>query len=106
MANRNGVVFHQDNPKPRTSLITRKQLLEMGWEVMLYLPYNSSIAETDYYSFRFLQNHLHGQHSIQKRLSKISDSDFCFENETFFERGIMELAGRCERSLKSMVNIS
>ena len=34
LATRKGVIFHQDNARPHTSLITRKKLLELGWEVM------------------------------------------------------------------------
>ena len=37
---RTGVIFHQDNGRPQTSLVTRKKLLELGWEVMPHLPYS------------------------------------------------------------------
>jgi len=30
IANRKGVVFHQDNVRPHVSLITRQKLLELG----------------------------------------------------------------------------
>ena len=29
-----GVIFHQDNARPHGSLVTRKKLLDLGWEVM------------------------------------------------------------------------
>ncbi|XP_025163175.1 histone-lysine N-methyltransferase SETMAR-like, partial [Harpegnathos saltator] len=32
LANRKGVVFHQDNARPHTSLTTRQKLRELGWE--------------------------------------------------------------------------
>ena len=34
LATRKSVTFHQDNARPHTSLVTRKQLLELGWEVI------------------------------------------------------------------------
>ncbi|XP_015432529.1 PREDICTED: histone-lysine N-methyltransferase SETMAR-like [Dufourea novaeangliae] len=34
LANRKGIVFHHDNARPHTSLVTRGKLLELGWEVM------------------------------------------------------------------------
>ncbi|XP_017796120.1 PREDICTED: histone-lysine N-methyltransferase SETMAR-like [Habropoda laboriosa] len=33
MANRKGVMFHQDNARPHVSLTTRQKLLELGWDV-------------------------------------------------------------------------
>ena len=39
LASRKGVIFHQDNARPHTSLVTRKKLLELGWEVMPHPPY-------------------------------------------------------------------
>ncbi|XP_072756194.1 histone-lysine N-methyltransferase SETMAR-like [Anoplolepis gracilipes] len=38
LANRKGVVFHQDNARPHTSLTTRQKLRELGWEVLLHPP--------------------------------------------------------------------
>ena len=34
LANRKGIVFHNDNARPHTSLATRMKLLELGREVM------------------------------------------------------------------------
>ncbi|GFX08087.1 histone-lysine N-methyltransferase SETMAR [Trichonephila clavipes] len=33
LASRRGVVFHQDNARPHTSVVTRQKLWELGWEV-------------------------------------------------------------------------
>ena len=52
LATRKGVIFHQDNARPLTSLLTRKKLLELGWEVMSHPPHNPDITPSDYhYSF-------------------------------------------------------
>ena len=52
---RKDVIFHQDNARPHTSLVTRKKLLELGWEVMPLPPYSPDLAPSDYHLFRSLQ---------------------------------------------------
>ena len=41
LATRKCVIFHQDNARPNTSLVTRKKLLELGWKVMPHPSYSS-----------------------------------------------------------------
>ena len=54
LATRKGVIFHQDNARPHTSLVTRKKLLKLGWKVMLHPPYSPDLAPSDcYYSIHF-----------------------------------------------------
>ncbi|GFW19692.1 hypothetical protein TNCV_1605831 [Trichonephila clavipes] len=38
LANRRGVVFHQDNARPYTFVVTRQKLWELGWEVLMHPP--------------------------------------------------------------------
>ena len=52
---RKGVIFHQGNARPHTSLVTRKKLLELGWEVMPHPPYSSNLASSNYHLFRSLK---------------------------------------------------
>ena len=54
LATRKGVIFYQDNARPHTSLVTRKKLLDVGWEVMPHPPYTSDLASSDYNLFRSL----------------------------------------------------
>ena len=61
LATRKGVIFHQDNARPHTSSVTRKKLIEFGWEVMPHPLYNPDVAPSDYHLFRSLQNHLKGK---------------------------------------------
>ncbi|XP_015437444.1 PREDICTED: histone-lysine N-methyltransferase SETMAR-like [Dufourea novaeangliae] len=61
LANRKGIVFHHDNARPHTSLVTRGKLLELGWEVMSHPPYSPDMAPSDYHLFRSLQNSLNGK---------------------------------------------
>ena len=46
LATRKGVIFYQDNAKPHTSLVTRKKLLELGWEVMPNPPYSPDVCQS------------------------------------------------------------
>ena len=57
LTNRKDVVFHYDNARPRTSLVTRQKLSELGWDVLPHPPYNPDLA-SDYFLFRSLQNFL------------------------------------------------
>ncbi|GFX38105.1 ligand-gated ion channel 4 [Trichonephila clavipes] len=61
LINRKGVVFHQDNARPHTSLVTRQKLLQLEWDTMPHPPYSPDLAPSDYYLFRSLQNFLDGK---------------------------------------------
>ena len=85
----------------------RQKLLRLGWEEMLYPPYGPDLAPSDYYIFRSLQNSLNGKtfnndETVKSHLVHF----FADKNRKFYERGIMELPGRCKRSLNKMENIS
>ncbi|GFW46175.1 mariner Mos1 transposase [Trichonephila clavipes] len=47
LANRRGVVFHQDNARPHTSIVTRQKLWELDWKVLMHPPYNLNLAPND-----------------------------------------------------------
>ena len=36
LINRKGIVFHHNNARPHTSLMTRQKLRELGWEVLMH----------------------------------------------------------------------
>ncbi|GFW55676.1 histone-lysine N-methyltransferase SETMAR [Trichonephila clavipes] len=61
LTNRKGVVFHHDNARPQTSLVTRQKLLELGLDVLPHPPYSPDLAPSDYSLFRSLQNSLNGK---------------------------------------------
>ncbi|GFX16067.1 histone-lysine N-methyltransferase SETMAR [Trichonephila clavipes] len=61
LINRKGVVFHQDNARLQTSLVTRQKLLQLEWDTMPHPPYSPDLAPSDYYLFRSLQNFLDGK---------------------------------------------
>ncbi|GFY04071.1 histone-lysine N-methyltransferase SETMAR [Trichonephila clavipes] len=58
LANRRGVVFHQDNASSYISVGTFQNLLELGWEVLMHSPYGTDLAPSDYHLFLALQNFL------------------------------------------------
>ena len=67
LVNRKGVVFHHDNARPHTSLMTRQKLTELGWEVLTHPPYSPDLEPSDYHLFRSLQNFLGGKKMANKR---------------------------------------
>lgn len=79
LANRKGVVFHQDNARPHTSLVTRNKLLSFGWDLLPHPPYSPDLAPTDYHLFRSLQNSMDGkqfenEQDIKNHLDQFFDS--------------------------------
>ena len=69
LATRKGVIFHQDNARSHTSLVTRKKLLEVGWKEMPHPRYSPDLAPFDYHLFRSLQNYLIGKTYNSNKLS-------------------------------------
>ena len=68
-------MFHQDNARPHTSLVTRQKLRELGWEVLSHPPYSPDIAPSDYHQFLSMANALGGvrlasKEACEKRLSE------------------------------------
>ncbi|GFU47559.1 histone-lysine N-methyltransferase SETMAR [Trichonephila clavipes] len=48
LVNRRDAVFHQDNARPHTSVVTRQNLWELGWEGLMRPPYSPDLAPSDY----------------------------------------------------------
>ena len=105
LANRRGVVFHHDNARPHTSLMTRQKLLELGWELMLHPPYSPGFAPSAYYLFRALQNSLNGKTFTDDNGLKSHLVQFFREKDTkFYERGIMKLTERWQKVIEQNGN--
>ncbi|GFX23868.1 mariner Mos1 transposase [Trichonephila clavipes] len=70
-ANRRGVVFHQDNARPYTSVATRQKLWELDWKVLMNTPYSPELTPNDYLLFLVLKNFLSDKNWDQKKIVKI-----------------------------------
>ncbi|GFT55104.1 histone-lysine N-methyltransferase SETMAR [Trichonephila clavipes] len=87
LANRKGVVFHQDNVRPHTFVVTREKLWEPGWEILMHPPYSLDLAPSDYHLFLALQNFL-----SDKKLGSREDCEnrllefFTKKDQYFYER--------------------
>ncbi|GFT04315.1 mariner Mos1 transposase [Trichonephila clavipes] len=49
LAKRIGVVFHQDNNRPHTSVVTQQKLWELSWEVLIHPQYSPSLSPSYYH---------------------------------------------------------
>ncbi|GFV73641.1 histone-lysine N-methyltransferase SETMAR [Trichonephila clavipes] len=100
LINTKGVVFHQDNARPHTSLVTRQKLLQLEWDTIPHPPYSSDLAPSDYYLFRSLQNFLDGKtFTLNEEVKNHLDQFFANEDKKFYERGIMLLPERWQKVL-------
>ncbi|GFW62792.1 histone-lysine N-methyltransferase SETMAR [Trichonephila clavipes] len=92
LANRRDGVFHQDNARPHTSVVTRQKLWELGWEVLMHPPYSPDMEPSDYHPFLALQNFM-----SDKKLGSREDCEnrllefFPNKDQVFYERCIIKL---------------
>lgn len=98
LSNRKGVVFHHDNARPHTSLVTRQKLLELDWDVLSHPPYSPDLVPSDYHLFRSMQNSLNGKifnnaDDVRSHLIQFFNS----KDQTFYERGIFTLLERWKK---------
>ena len=101
LVTRKGVIFRQDNSRPHTSLVTRKKLLELGWEVMPHLSYIPDLAPSDNYLFRSLQNHLNEKtFDLDEVVKNELIQFFASKNQTFYESGIMKLTEKWQKVIE------
>ena len=80
--------------------MTRQKLLQLGWEVLIHLPY-SDIAPLDFHLLWSLQNSLNG-----KNFSSLEDCKrhlgqfFAQKDKKFWEDGIMQLPEKWQKVVK------
>ncbi|GFY02988.1 histone-lysine N-methyltransferase SETMAR [Trichonephila clavipes] len=92
LANRKCAVFHQDNARPHTSVVTHQKLWNLSWEVLMHPPYSLDLAPSDYHFFLALQNYLSdmklgSNEDCENRLLEF----FSNKDQEFYEWGIMKL---------------
>ena len=78
--------------------MTRKKLLQLGWEVLIHLPYSPDIESLDFHLFRSLQNSLNGKkiHSLED-CKRHLEQFFAQKDEKFWEDGIMSLPEKWQK---------
>ncbi|GFW28394.1 mariner Mos1 transposase [Trichonephila clavipes] len=96
-ASRKGIVFHHDNARPHTAMVTQQKLNALGWEVLGHLPYSPDIAPSDFYLFRSLQNHLMEKNSSLESVSKAVADYFNSKDENFYKIEIYMLPERWQQ---------
>jgi len=94
-------VFHHDNARPHTSLITRQKLLELGWDLLPHPPYSPDLVPSDFHLFRSLQNSLRGKtfdsdEAVNRHLVQF----FADKDRSFYEQGIMKLTERWQKVIE------
>ncbi|GFV39865.1 histone-lysine N-methyltransferase SETMAR [Trichonephila clavipes] len=92
LANRKGVVFHQDNARPQTSVLTHQSLWKLGWEVLVHPLYRLDLVPSDYHFFLALKNFLSDKKlgSREDCANRLLDT-FANKCQDFYARGIMKL---------------
>jgi len=96
IANRKGVVFHQDNARPHVSLIIQQKFWNiLGWDILLNSSYSPDLMPSDFHLFRSLQNSFNEKSfnslvEIKNHLEKF----FAEKPERFWKDGIFKLPER------------
>ncbi|XP_046819196.1 histone-lysine N-methyltransferase SETMAR-like [Vespa crabro] len=95
LINRKGVVFHQDNARPHTSLVSRQKLLQLEWDTIPHPPYSPDLARSDYYVS--LQNFLDSKTITSNKESRESYGSASRTNATI---GLRNIPTRRDKTMK------
>ena len=95
LVNKKCINFHQNNARPHVCLMTRQNLLQFGWEVVIYMFYAPDIAPLNSHLFQFLHNSLNGKNFNSLEYCKERwEYFFAQKDEKFLENEIMKLPGK------------
>lgn len=90
--NRKVGVFHQNNARSHTILVTWQKLLQLQRDILPHTPYFSDLTASDYYVFRSVRNFVEGKTS--RKVKNFLDQFFARKKQKFYQRGIMLLLER------------
>ena len=86
------MIFHQDNARLHVSLMTRQKLFQLGWEVLIHLPYPPNIVPSDFHLFRSLQSSLNGKNfNSLEDCKRYLEQFFAQKDKQIWEDGITNL---------------
>ena len=74
---------------------------ELGWEVLMYLPYSPDIAPSDYHLFRSLQNSLNSVKLASTEACENHLKQFFEKPQKFYRDGIMALPQKWQNIIKN-----
>ena len=98
LINRKCIIFHQNTARLHVSLMTRQKLLQLGWEVLIHLPYLPGIAPSDFHLFRCLPNSLNGRNiNSLEDCKRHLEQFFAQKDKKFWEDGIMKLPEKWQK---------
>lgn len=102
LVHRKGPIILHDNARPHVSLITKKKLYELGYEILDHPPYSPDLSPTDYHFFRNLENFIR-----EKIFRNQSDAENAFKDfvasrpPDFYATGITKLLSRWQKCIES-----
>ena len=106
---RKGVIYHQDNARTHTSLITRQKLRELECQLLMHSPYSPKLTPSDYHLFGSLQNSLNGKtFDNDEAIKSHFVQFFAAKGQKFYECWIMNLPNRWQKYIeqKAKYNIN
>lgn len=86
MINGKSFIFHHNNARPHTSLITLQTLKEMSWEVLMHPKYSQVFNPANYHLFLTLQKTLNGVRLVSKEACEKSLFQFFFSEIPEFKK--------------------
>lgn len=105
LINRKGVVFHHDNARPHSAMMTQHKLKELNWDVLKHPPYSPDLAPSDFHLFLSLQNYLNGKKfNTTDEVKTALDTFFASKPESFYSNGIKKLTERWETVISNNGN--
>ena len=101
--NRKRIIYRQGNARQLVSLMTRQKLSQLGWEVLIHLPYSADIAPLDFHLCRSLQNSLNGKNfNSLEDYKRHLEQFFAQKDRKFWEDGIMKLPEKWQKVVEQM----
>ncbi|GFV11501.1 mariner Mos1 transposase, partial [Trichonephila clavipes] len=96
ITSRKGIVFHHDNARPQTAMVTQQKLNALGWEVLGHPSYSPDIASSDYLPVQISAKLSNGKNSsLLKVFLRVADY-LNSKHENFYKIGIYMLPERCQ----------